>query len=140
MPISLLGGIGDDKLDGGGAADTLDGGDGKDTLLGGADGGDSLVGGKGNDSLDGGGGNDTMAGGDGDDIYVVDSALDDVNEAGTGTDNVQAMISYSIAGSGTVENLTLLGGATTGTGNTGANIITAMLLPIRWMAAWARIR
>ena len=64
-----------------------------------------------------------MAGGDGNDIYVVNDALDDVNEAGTGTDEVQASINFDLTSAGTVENLTLLTGAVTGTGNDLGNVI-----------------
>ncbi|MHA4866224.1 calcium-binding protein [Duganella sp. PWIR1] len=49
----LVGGVGNDKLDGMGGTDLLVGGNGNDTLLGGA-GSDELQGGYGNDSIDGG--------------------------------------------------------------------------------------
>ena len=65
----LDGGEGDDELDGGYGNDTLIGGDGDDTLEGGSD-DDIFVGGKGNDYLVGGTGNDTYfySLGDGQDI------------------------------------------------------------------------
>ena len=103
---SLIGGADDDTLDGGTGNDTLDGGDGNDSLSGGAD-ADTLIGGIGNDTIDGGGGIDSMTGGTGADVYVVDDAADKIAETGTDIDEVQASISYSIAGFANVENLTL---------------------------------
>jgi Ca2+-binding RTX toxin-like protein len=102
------------------------------TLLAGA----GVIGGTGNDlanvvtgnesanRLDGGAGADTLVGGLGDDIYVVNLAGDVVTEAASaGTDTVQSTAaSYTIATN--VENLVLLAGATTGNGNSVANIIT----------------
>ena len=81
-----------------------------------------LYGYDGNDTLDGGTGNDSMAGGVGDDSYVVDSAGDVVSEAaGAGTDRVNASVNYTLGAN--VENLTLSGTATSGTGNDLNNII-----------------
>ena len=120
----ITGNDANNSLDGGAGKDTLDGGKGNDTLIGGTE-NDSLIGGIGDDKLDGGAGVDTMSGGDGNDIYVVDTLIDDVNEVGTGTDEVQASITYSIAAAGTVENLTLTGSTDIdGTGNTLGNVIT----------------
>ncbi len=59
--VTLIGGGGDDLLQGGSRSDSLDGGDGSDTLLG-NDGHDSLSGGLGNDLLLGGTGNDRLTG------------------------------------------------------------------------------
>ncbi|MFK0271955.1 calcium-binding protein, partial [Pseudomonas asiatica] len=75
----------------------------------------------GNDTLDGGTGDDAMFGGAGDDLYLVDSAVDQVNEAAEeGNDTVRASISYSLGSN--VENLTLSGSANLdGTGNAAAN-------------------
>ncbi|MEZ0262025.1 MAG: RTX toxin, partial [Alphaproteobacteria bacterium] len=82
-----------------------------------------LDGGDGNDTLNGGLGADTMIGGDGNDIYVVDSVADVIQEnAGQGTDTVQAAFSYTIGAE--IENLTLTGTAAAGTGNTLDNTIT----------------
>jgi Ca2+-binding RTX toxin-like protein len=74
--------------------------------------------------LSGGSGADTLIGRAGDDTYVVDDVGDVVVEnAGEGTDLVQASISYAL--SATVENLTLTGtAAINGTGNESNNVLT----------------
>jgi VCBS repeat-containing protein len=91
--------------------------------LSGMDGNDTLVGNAGNDLLDGGTGADNMQGGTGDDTYVVDNAGDIVTEAaGSGTDTVNASISYTLTDN--VENLTLTGSANLdGSGNALNNTI-----------------
>lgn len=83
-----------------------------------------LSGGGGNDVLDGGAGADTLSGGTGDDTFIVDSMTDVVTEnAGEGTDQVNAAVSFILGAN--VENLTLTGsGATDGSGNDGANRLT----------------
>ncbi|MGJ4999091.1 S8 family serine peptidase [Bradyrhizobium sp. HKCCYLS3077] len=85
---------------------------------------DRLIGTDGNDLFDGGGGRDTFIGRGGDDTYLVDSWNDKVIErCHDGTDTVKsAAISYTLAHN--VENLVLLDGAKTGTGNSEANEIT----------------
>ncbi len=118
-------------------------GSGNDALSGfdnakGGQGDDSLVGNASGNVLDGNAGADTLAGGAGNDMYVVDSLGDAVvessNAAGAAppgalaiqgiagiTDTVLASIDYSLANIANVENLTLQGGATSGTGNALAN-------------------
>jgi Ca2+-binding RTX toxin-like protein len=90
------------------------GGRGKDTLRGGA---------FGNDTLNGGEGDDFLAGGFGNDYYVVDSALDVVDEkANAGSDTVDAAVSYTLSGG--VEYLVLSGtGNLDGTGSTDDNTL-----------------
>jgi VCBS repeat-containing protein len=91
-----------------------------------------LTGLAGNDTLNGGAGADTLIGGAGDDVYLVDNAGDAVIEnAGEGTDLVQASVGHTLADN--VENLILTGSANlngtgnaldnTLTGNSGANVL-----------------
>ena len=104
--------------------DTLNGGSGDDEISG--LGGDDLIrGGSGNDHLNGGAGGDRLYGGAGDDTYYVDSLADRVFESsGSGTDLVFSSVSFSLYGQ-YIDNLTLTGtGATSGTGNSLANILT----------------
>ncbi len=104
-------------------SDTIFGGDGNDVEFGG-DGNDSLGGGAGADNLDGGIGADTMEGGDGADFYTVDNTGDIITElsgATSGYDIVTASANCTL--SANVEQLVLIGGATTGTGNSGANYL-----------------
>jgi Ca2+-binding RTX toxin-like protein len=73
--------------------------------------------------LDGSGGIDTLIGGLGDDNYVVDNTNNIITEnANEGMDTVYTSINYAL--SGNIENLTLTGTATNGTGNELNNIIT----------------
>gem|GEM_PF-250245 len=85
---------------------------------------DNVLTGNSNDNrMDGGTGADVMIGGDGNDTYAVDDAGDVIVEnAGEGTDTVEAVVSYALVSN--VENLTLLGTANLdATGNTGDNVI-----------------
>jgi Ca2+-binding RTX toxin-like protein len=114
----------------GGVGDDIFLGLGGDDILAGAAGSDFLVGGDGNDRLDGGTGHDVMFGGLGDDLYIVDSALDMVNDEGHGIgggrDRVVAGVDYSLSDApekGGIEELELSGGARRGTGNALANLI-----------------
>ena len=88
--------------------------------------------------MDGGVGNDTLKGGTGSDTYYVDNTSDVIEEgfnlaagiAVGGKDTVIASYDYTLADGGTValtklENLTLAGGATNGTGNILANVLKA---------------
>lgn len=89
----------------------------RDDQIYGYEGDDTLTGGAGNDLLDGGTGADRMSGGTGNDTFIVDSIGDEVTEnAGEGTDTVQASISYALTAN--VESLVLTGTiAINGTGN-----------------------
>ena len=79
-----------------------------------------VMGGTGNDILTGGTASSVNAnlleGGAGDDVYVISNKLDQILEAaGSGTDEVQARVDYSLGAN--VENLRLMNGAVSGTGN-----------------------
>jgi trimeric autotransporter adhesin len=84
----------------------------------------SIVGNGANNVLNGMAGADTLAGGAGNDTYIVDNAGDVVIEnAGEGTDTVQASVDYALASN--VENLTLTGSAGIGgSGNALDNLLT----------------
>jgi Ca2+-binding RTX toxin-like protein len=81
----------------------------------------------GNDTLNGAGGADTMIGGDGNDTYYVENAGDVVLETNArtagGIDQVVSAISYKLGAN--VENLRLLDGDTSATGNSLNNVIFA---------------
>jgi trimeric autotransporter adhesin len=105
------------------------------SFLTGNDGANTITGGAGNDTLDGGAGTDTLIGGAGNDTYLVNSTADKLVETNPttvvgsgGTDTVVASVSYILAKTGLVENLTLsYSNATTsytGMGNDLANTIT----------------
>ncbi|MFV0492090.1 MAG: Hint domain-containing protein [Pseudorhodobacter sp.] len=83
---TLIGGIGDDFIDGMDGDDSLSGGDGNDTILGNA-GHDLIDGGAGNDSLLGQDGNDTIRGGLGNDIIQGGTGADSLH-AGPGDDTI----------------------------------------------------
>jgi Ca2+-binding RTX toxin-like protein len=86
----------------------------------------AITGTSGNDSLDGGAGVDTLTGGLGDDSYAVDNSSDVIVEAALGgTDTVTA--SADLVLSAEIENLFLIGGARSGTGNALANSITGTI-------------
>jgi Ca2+-binding RTX toxin-like protein len=104
----------------------LEGNDGANLLIGGV-GLDTLIGGKGNDTLDGDSGADdvdSLVGGLGNDTYLIDKLGDAVTEEeGEGTDTVRTAVSgYTLTGN--VENLVLLAGVASGTGNAGKNALT----------------
>lgn len=103
-----------ERLIGSNHNDTLTGNDADNDIYGGR-GDDVIDGGLGNDYLDGGLGVDTLTGGQGDDIFVVDDKDSIVELADQGTDSVFAYVDYQLGDN--VENLTLLGQATTATGN-----------------------
>lgn len=82
----VIGGTGDDTVQGFGNDDILIGGAGNDTILGGA-GNDYLSGGSGKDTITGGAGNDTIHGGSNDDVLNGGSG-DDVIFGGSGNDDL----------------------------------------------------
>jgi Ca2+-binding RTX toxin-like protein len=116
---------GDSYIDGtgNGLANTITGNKGDNKLLGlGAN--DTLSGGDGGDTLDGGAGKDAMNGGAGNDTYMVDVLGEVATESSAtgGTDTVKSTVSYTLGAN--VENLVLLAGAASGTGNSLDNTIT----------------
>jgi Ca2+-binding RTX toxin-like protein len=104
-------------------------GDANANLLVGDAGNNILTGNAGNDTLNGGAGADTLVGGTGNDLYIVDNALDVVNESGGGgIDTVRSSVSFDLHANGTtvlgaIENLTLTGTAIYGTGNDLGNVL-----------------
>ncbi|MEH2022944.1 beta strand repeat-containing protein [Nostoc sp.] len=111
----------DNVLIGNTGANILSGGDGNDSLIGGT-GNDTLLGGAGDDTLDGGTGIDNLNGGAGNDIYTVDNLSDTITEGlNAGTDLVKSSVSWTLGDN--LENLTLTGSATIGTGNSLDNIL-----------------
>ena len=82
----MVGGSGNDVLDGDAANELLHGGGGDDFILGQA-GLDALFGGEGNDQIDGGTGNDHLFGNEGDDTLIGGSG-NDMLKGGTGADEL----------------------------------------------------
>jgi len=73
--------------------------------------------------LNGAAGDDTLVGNQGNDLYVMDSAGDRILEGlNAGTDTVETSINYTLGEN--LENLTLTGSASNGTGNSLNNVIT----------------
>ena len=104
VPITMLGGGGNDLLIGGNGDDVLIGGAGKDRIVGmggndqilggsqrdsiaGADGDDSLVGGRGDDAIEGGAGADAIVGAGGDD-WIFGGGGDDLLIGGADNDHL----------------------------------------------------
>ncbi len=108
----------------GNAANNIITGNNASNRLSGVEGHDTLNGGAGNDTLDGGSGADSLVGGSGNDIYIVSDHLDVlVEQSGSGTDRVNASVSFTLLGT-EIENLTLTGSANiNGTGSAYNNII-----------------
>src|SRR4029079_11662681 len=79
-----------------------------------------------NNTLNGGSGIDTLIGGLGNDTFVVDTTTDTIVEnPGEGSDTVQSSISYSIAATPSLENITLTGiNPISATGNAGDNVLS----------------
>ena len=88
----MIGGSGNDKLDGGDGNDLLNGGEGDDKLIGGT-GKDTLLGGDGDDKLYGGRDADTLTGGAGKDQFVFNTRglstdPDTITDFGHGDDQI----------------------------------------------------
>ena len=91
-------------------------------LVMGTSGSESLIGGAlTNDMIVGAGGTDTMTGAAGNDVYWTDGGDTIVEAAAGGTDTVLSGVSYTL--SADLENLSLLAGATDGTGNAADNVL-----------------
>lgn len=84
-----------------------------------------LTGNSGDNILDGLAGNDIMIGGSGDDTYIVENITDQVIEEGTSDryDTVISYVDYTLEDLNSVENLSLVGNALSGTGNDSNNEI-----------------
>lgn len=116
LPITLMGGPGDDRLESGPTGSTLDGGPGQDTLAGSRV-ADVLRGGDGSDKLSGGDGTDRLEGGAGDDILMPDGyerVNADVVDGGPGFDSVEADYSSRFSDVDPPVAVTLAGGADDG--------------------------
>lgn len=100
---------------------------GKSNINGTGNAGDNLLtGNAGNNVLNGNGGRDTLVGGAGNDTYEVGNLeVTIVEEAATGggVDTVKSALSYSLAGTAGLENITLTGSALVATGNEQANAL-----------------
>jgi Ca2+-binding RTX toxin-like protein len=84
---TLIGGGGDDDIDGKGGQDTVTGGEGDDSIRGGAGNDRGLAGNNGNDVLAGDDGDDALNAGEGDDLLHGGNGADDLS-GGEGTDTV----------------------------------------------------
>lgn len=114
-PRSLI-----ENAKGGKGNDILIGNNADNTLLGNS-GADRLEGRIGNDRLDGGTGLDTLIGGPGNDVYILGASSDKVSDT-SGVDAITTLISRSLVGYLSIENLVLIGAAAiNGTGNGLAN-------------------
>ena len=98
-------------------------GNDQNNIINGNDLANTLIGGGGSDNLIGGLGADKLVGGVGNDNYWVDNARDTIVEkANEGIDSVFATVDWTLGDN--VENLTISGVATRGTGNALNNTIT----------------
>ena len=110
-----------------GRAVTAGTGNDLDNVILGNAGDDILNGEAGNDVLDGGDGADTLQGGAGNDTFYIDDVGDRAFErvSGGGTDHVYSSVSFTLGPR--LENLTLTGTASSGTGNREDNVIIGSL-------------
>jgi hypothetical protein len=121
LPVQLIGGAGNDRLDAPDTGGNLAGGPGNDKLNG-SDGADALDGGDGNDEVEGLAGPDQVYGGPGDDRLSGDThkaPSPDVIDGGAGTDRIEH--DWSDDGDGSLV-LTLAGGADDGRPGEGDDI------------------
>ncbi len=91
VPVTFLGGDGDDDLQGNAAPQTIDGGAGNDVIFG-YQGDDTLRGGDGADKVEGGAGSDSVEGGAGDDLVSGDGSegqFTDLIDGGPGVDRIE---------------------------------------------------
>lgn len=122
---TILGGAEDDSLEGWTGADSIVGGAGNDYLVAGEDYAvDTLIGGAGNDTLvSGNSSSDILVGGDGNDTYILNNQFNTVQEApGGGTDTFVVYTQWMLGPD--IENLVLMGRASSGSGNDLPNVIT----------------
>lgn len=130
--VTIVGGDGNDVIEGGNQEDALDGGADNDIIYGrnapdvisGGAGNDTLYGEQGEDTLNGGSGADRMHGGLDADVYYVDHPGDVVVEspAGSRFDTVYSSVDFRM-GRSHIENLSLTEEAVLGIGNGLANDI-----------------
>ena len=90
-PDTIIGGSGNDTLEGAESDDIINGDAGNDSIFGGG-GDDTINGGDGNDTIDGGAGDDTISGQSGNDIITAGAGIDTViwNGLGNGSDTILA--------------------------------------------------
>jgi hypothetical protein len=113
---TVLGGAGNDTLNGSSLSDNISGGAGNDSLTG-SNGNDTINGEAGNDLITGGTGNDRLFGGEGNDTLVASSGTDSV-DAGAGDDNIAfaATVDGAVTAiSGLASSDTIVGGDGTDT-------------------------
>ncbi len=122
VATSGTGNSGDNNIFGTSSANslTLDGAGGDDWIIG-SEQADTILGGSGNDVIEGRAGGNRLEGGAGDDVFHSTSATDTIIEnAGQGFDTLYANYNVS-ALAANVDQLILLGSATSATGNAGEN-------------------
>lgn len=123
--VSLGGGADRYRGDQGVLDGAVYGGSGNDSMIGSGSVADEFYGGADNDVFTGNGGLDYLEGGTGNDTYSVVDLNDTIVEAvGGGTDTVRSSVSFSLVNVANVENVVLVGNATTATGNGLANALT----------------
>ena len=115
IPVSMIGGDGNDTLLGGLGNDTFFGGLGDDSLHGNA-GNDLAFGGDGNDTLFGAAGRDSLSGEAGNDNVNGAASAGDVISGGLGDDTLDGGIGQDLLSETIADNYTLTDSAATGQG------------------------